>query len=164
MPVLRESLRTVLFKLPDGRNVYDSPEFDSSRGWYLDRGLNMGCGTRQPVCDMVRVDKDPKVHPDVCLDMGDIPWSHITGEPFNYTLFSHSIEHCCNWDSVLRQALDLSHYAVLILWDRVISGHMRDHCFAWTIDEARNVLCDFGYSILDSGTAEANRSYYLVVQ
>ncbi len=65
-------------------------EVESLMPWLFGKGADIGCGNRSITPDIVRVDIDEKVKPDVLASGDKLPFKD---EEFDYITSIHSFEH-----------------------------------------------------------------------
>lgn len=137
----------------------------------LGRGIDVGCGIRSPQRNVLRVDIDPDVEPDLVCDAADLESVLIVlGErEFDFYWSSHNIEHNEDPQAVLREAgwiVKEGGKVVLIIPDKTWTvGRDPTHKHEWTHNEflEEYAIPECGnLQLIQTGVAAPEWSFYVV--
>jgi len=156
-------------------------ECDKLIPWIYGKGADLGCGQRSINRDMIRVDIDPKVKPDVLAEGHKLPFAD--GE-LDYVTAMHNFEHYDNqfevfkeWIRVLKKGgiIAMVHPDVRFTKQHdhgdgekgylvnPFNRHYHEHTLESFLNEI-NQWKDLGFKIIDSGPACINWSFYLIIE
>jgi len=86
----------------DGQDGMWQAEVESLMPWFYGKGVDIGCGKRSINKDILRVDIDEKVKPDVVVSGDKLPFKD---EEFDFVCSIHSFEHFQNAKKTLSEWL-----------------------------------------------------------
>ena len=145
------------------------------------KGVDVGCGKRSIFKDDVRVDIDPKVHPDFVASGDKLPFKD---KEFDYLYGIHAFEHFENPVKTLKEWLRVVKKGGIVaivhpdirytkkqnpeidnpgLRENPFNKHWHEHrpeTFLIFLEENLGL----GFEILDSGTACGNWSFYFILR
>jgi predicted SAM-dependent methyltransferase len=156
-------------------------EVESLMPWLSGKGVDIGAGARSISLDIIRVDIDEKVKPDVLASGDELPFKD--GE-FDYLTSIHSFEHfedhvktLKEWLRVIKTGgiIGIVHPDIFytkkqnpeIDKPRLKANPYNRHCHEHTQESFVKTLhgwIDLPFRILDSGTACANWSFYVILK
>jgi len=156
-------------------------EVESLLPWLFGKGVDIGCGARTIRKDILRVDIDKKVKPDIVASGDNLP---LKDETFDFVVSIHSFEHFPNpkktlleWLRVLKKGgvVGIVHPDILYtkkqnpevdapgLKENPFNKHWHEH----TADSFVKMIkgwTDLPFRIVDFGPACAKWSFYVILR
>jgi len=156
-------------------------EAETLKPWIDGKGADIGCGQRSINKDVIRVDIDKNVHPEILCDGIKLPFKD--GE-LDYITSIHSFEHFDNQYEVLKEWLRVVKSGGIIgivhpdinhtkkqnpvidnpgLRDNPFNKHWHENNLI-TLREQMDKWGELGFHIIDCGKACTNWSFYLIIE
>lgn len=156
-------------------------EVESLLPWFFGKGVDIGCGARTINKDVLRVDIDKKVKPDVVASGDTLPFK---SEEFDFICSIHSFEHFSNSKKTLTEWLRVIKKGGMIgivhpdiyytkkqnpeidnkgLKENPFNKHYHEH----TADSFVKMLkewVDLPFKLVDYGVACGNWSFYVILK
>jgi len=165
----------------DEKDVMWKWEVEKLLPWFFGKGVDIGCGTRSIKPDIVRVDIDKNVKPDVVASGDNLPFKD---EEFDFVCSIHSFEHFPDpvktlkeWLRILKKGgyIGIVHPDVYYtkkqkpaaenpgLNENPYNKHYHEHTMDSFVEFLKS-LTDLPFRIVDYGPACAEWSFYVILK
>ena len=156
-------------------------EVESLLPWLFGKGVDIGCGARSINKNIVRVDIDEKVNPDVVASGDDLPFED---EKFDFVCSIHSFEHFANQKKALAEWLRILKPGGIIgivhpdifytkkqrpeidnkgLRENPYNKHYHEHT-ADSLIKMLKTWTELPFKVVDFGIACAQWSFYVILK
>lgn len=166
---------------PDPKDEMYNYEVECLLPYVTGDGLDIGCGGRSITPEMKTLDIDPKKEPDIVAGMDNIP---CPDESFDYVVAQHALEHIDDQEKALTEwvrILRKGGYILIIHPDVQYTGVQKPiadnpglqndpynkHYHERTLNQFIEFIMPLqriGFTLVDSGVAMGNWSFYIILR
>ena len=156
-------------------------EVEKLMPWFLGKGVDIGCGARSIKKEIVRVDIDEKVKPDIVASGDELPFKDAE---FDYIASIHSFEHfqdqkktLAEWLRVIKPGgiIGIVHPDITFTKKQnpeIDNPGLREnpfnkHCHEHTLESFLRMIRgwdELPFRIIDHGVACGNWSFYVILK